>query len=508
VHVGMVAARLGWALLPLVPLALSRFARGDHAGSVSGAAVVAAIALLHPAHLPTAVVFVLLAAAVRPERRARRLAHASALLALATGVTAFWTLPLLFRLSSARALAWGALSVPAVPFAVALGVAALPALRLSAPPLERALARWPWVTLGVVILDRVVLEPLGVRWLPADRVADGAFMGFVLAAGLVLGRALASVPARAGGRALAVAMAIVLVTLLSLPGRALYLWPARGVWPFYAMTVAGLRLQMLWERLEAAPPGRVLFVRSGIPLVHGTAWYRPHTHITSLTPRTAGRAIVHGTFTHPSLTAAYLYRGRLDGGAITTLAEQLDGHTLFGRPLRELVDVLQSDVGERLGIGTVVALEDDAPELARLTESRAFVSTWLPPFVVYTRRQPMALPLVVETSRWILAVRAEPGAWVTARMTHYPLWRAEVDGQPRATRRGPAGDLEVRLERPDETVTLVYAAGLPEMIGTGLSVATVIGLAAMTVRRRLVSGSGPSASGGSGSPARTGRSTA
>src|SRR5207237_721319 len=83
-------------------------------------------------------------------------------------------------------------------------------------------------------------------------------------------------------------------------------------------------------------PGRVLFVRSSVPLVYGTEWWRPHTHVTALTPIAGARPIVNGTFTHPSAVAALVYRGSAGRGAITTLVERLDGESLFGRRLDAL----------------------------------------------------------------------------------------------------------------------------------------------------------------------------
>ena len=64
------------------------------------------IVLTHPAHLPAAVALVVLAALVAPPR-GRRLATAVAGLAIAALVTAFWTLPLIARLTNTRALATG-----------------------------------------------------------------------------------------------------------------------------------------------------------------------------------------------------------------------------------------------------------------------------------------------------------------------------------------------------------------------------------------------------------------
>jgi hypothetical protein len=449
-----------------------------------GVVLVVAIALTHPAHLPTAVMFVLLVALAGQAGRLRRLIDAVGALTLAAGCTAFWTLPLLVRLSSTRPLAWGTLSLSAAPLALALAVCAALALRAPASRLERALAHWPWGALGVVILDRVVAEPLGVRWLPADRIVDGAGLAFVLAAGMAIGRVLQRLPAGTAMRPLAAGLAIAAAVMLSLPQQALTLWPRANAWPSYEQTERGLRLRALWDRLAGEPAGRVLFVRSGVPLVYGTEWYRPHTHVTALTPIATGRPIVHGTFTHPSPVAAYVYRGSPDGGALTQLAEQLDGHRLFGRPLHDLDAALQSDGADRLGIAVVVALEDDAVSLTRLVDSGAFHRTVEPPFVLYTRKEAVSVPKATGSNRWEFVARGEPGIWVTARVAYYPLWRAAADGVPRATRPGPVGDLEVRLERRDERVTLAYTAGLPERSGVVVSVVSLVVLGAAALRGR------------------------
>jgi hypothetical protein len=486
VHIGMVAARLGWALLPLLPCTLARFATGDDDVPIAGVALLAAIALTHPAHLPAAVAFLLLAATARVEGRRARIGRAARALAVAAACTAFWTLPLLARLAHARALAWGTLSLPALPLTLGLAVAALFVLPRRGATLERSLARWPWLMVAVVILDRCALEPLGFRWLPADRIVDGAWLAFVLAAGVAVGRGMERLAARGVALPLGAALAVGVTIAVAVPGRGLTLWPQPGAWPSYEATARGLKLPALWAHLAAAPPGRVLFVRSGIPLVHGTAWYRPHTHITALTPITTGRPIVHGTFTHPSPVAAYVYRGRPGGGAVDVLAEQLDGRSLFGRPLRDLDAVLAGGAADRLGIAVVVALEDDAPALASLAEGGAFRRASLPPFVLFTRSAGVAIPRETSVNRWELAARGEGGAWVSARLAYYPLWRAASGGVPLPTRPGPAGDLEVQLDRPDPTLTLVYRPGIPEVAGIAVTAAAALALIARPLRRRIL----------------------
>src|SRR5206468_1990563 len=161
-------------------------------------------------------------------------------LGLATAMTAFWALPLVVRLEHTRALAWG--------------------------------------------------DPPGV----------GGGFGASLALLALLGLARAR---GAGRSAFVVALfpwAMALVTLVA----RFTLGPRTADWPSLRSVERGLRLGDLWTALREAPPGRVLFVRSAVPLVYGapggTQWYRPHTHVTALAPVFAGRVIVHGTFTHPS----------------------------------------------------------------------------------------------------------------------------------------------------------------------------------------------------------------
>src|SRR4030095_6001661 len=114
VHIGMVGARLAWALVPLLLLALVPWLEEERRISRSAVLVTAAIVLLHPAMLPAAVVLILVGAIARPTR-ARRLATGLAALALAAALTAFWTWPLLLRLANARALAWGEPPLPPAP---------------------------------------------------------------------------------------------------------------------------------------------------------------------------------------------------------------------------------------------------------------------------------------------------------------------------------------------------------------------------------------------------------
>jgi hypothetical protein len=496
VRVGMVGARLAWGLSPLLVLALvawtDRGARGLPRAAVW---LLAAIALTHPALLPAAVALAVLAAAgARP--RGRRLAVVALALVLAAGLTAFWTGPLLARLAHTRALAWGTLSLadlggtlgqhPVLP--ILLLLAAL-AARAAATPAQRAVARWPWVMAAVVAVDATVLEPSGLRWLPADRVIDGAWLAVVLAAGLAIARGIERLAAPGRAPALALGAAAVLAAV-GLAGGGLAVWPRAVDWPSHDATVRGLRLDDLWARLAAGAPGRVLFLRSAVPLVHGLEWYRPHTHITALTPLRAGRPIVHGTFTHPSPVAALVYRGDAGPAPITSLAERLDGHTLFGRPLQALDAAALH--ARALGIGTIVALEDDRPRLVGLDADPAFRRVpSSPPFVVLAAVDPPVLPREVAPGRLRIAVSGSSDTWGAVPLAYYPLWEARAGDRTLETRRGATGMLEVRLSDPDPTIDLIYRPGLPEQAGIVASAAALVAMLAMAVRRQPPSAAAP-----------------
>src|SRR2546426_1108019 len=184
VHIGMVGARLAWALVPLLLFALVPWIEGERRPPWSAPILIAGILLFHPAELPAAATLIALAALAHPPR-ARRLAGALVVLALAAALTAFWTVPLLFRFAETRALAWGGPPRIGV-FGVGLGLLALLGLLRARgggrTPL--VVAVFPWAIASITLVDLLVLEPLGARWLPANRLVDGAWIAFILAAGV------------------------------------------------------------------------------------------------------------------------------------------------------------------------------------------------------------------------------------------------------------------------------------------------------------------------------------
>src|SRR2546422_107162 len=425
-----------------------------------------------------------------PRRGWRRARGALGALVLAAALTAFWALPLLLRLAETRALAWGTLSLGEVarPLPIVLAALAVAGLldRTPAGAGER-LALW-WLPAMVVAtaLDRLAAEPLGIRWLPADRIVDGAWIALVVAGGVGAARLAWRLDAMPIMQRLGVSPrspafglgAAALFALLSLGSDTLMLRPGAGGWPSLSSIERGLRLPDFWSLLGRLPEGRLLFVRSGVPLVYGGNWWRPHTHVTALTPVGGGRDIVHRTLTHPSPIAAPVYPGHARPGALPPLAEQLDGRTLFGEKLEALDPARFSTQADRLGVVAVVALEDDETQLGWLAESTAFRRRLsLAPFVVFARGGAGALP-TARDGVWRTTLAGEAGGWACARPAYYPLRRPGWDGAPLPTRRGADGLLEVRLTRALQTVTLRYDPGLPELAGGLLS---AVALAAWAV---------------------------
>jgi hypothetical protein len=238
-----------------------------------------------------------------------------------------------------------------------------------------------------------------------------------------------------------------------------------------------------------------------VPLVPGDEWYRPHTHIPALTPLYAGRAIINGTFTHPSPIAGLVYSGRPDRQPITKLVEQLDGRRLFGRLWRpraedSTVDGSRSTGGDPLprvldpdtldhyvsflGATVVVIMEEDSGRFPALETNERFIRNVVSPYLVYTLPQSVGLPERVAPGRWRMTLDGASGEWATSRVTFSPLWRAESGGESVPVRRGELGDLELRIPPAARAagvrtiVDLVYGPGWWEWAGIVVSAAGAV----------------------------------
>jgi hypothetical protein len=489
---GLVGARLGWGALPLLGLALLRWAGGAPRPPLTAAGLVAAVTLLHPAHTPTAVAMVLLAA-TSGAPRGRRLRHGLALVALGLGLAAIWLLPLLAHLDMALPLAWQDRSLPILgwrvlsqPVLPVLAVLGLLAWRAPAPAGATRDGRWLLavapVTAGLVVLDALVAEPLGAAWLPADRLVDG--LHWALVVGGALG--LTALAARLARPAVVVPLALAACVPLAWgpyePG--LSLWPWAGQWPKEQEVVRGLRLDVLWAALETTPPGRILFVRSAVSLDWRPEWWRAHTHITALTPLRTGRAILGGTFTHPSPVAGLFYTGSAANRPLTLLAEQRDGRTLFGRPLAALEAETFDERAGRLGISTVVVQDEDVGLASFLDGNRELRrAARIGPFDVFVFRAPRDEPTPIGRQRWRVAAPPATSGWSPLAIAYSPLWVARAGGARIPARRDALGLLEVSPPAGTAVVELEHRPGVVEWAGAGVSALSVIALGLLSLRR-------------------------
>ncbi len=506
---GLVAARLGWSLLPVLGLSLVRWVEGSSRLPLLAPPLLAAVILLHPAHAPAAILLLVTGAWLGVGGRRARVRQGVLVAALGLGLATLWLLPLLAHLRMALPLAWGDASVPSLLRVLALqplvwlfalgwlaawksagqasratgGGVSGEERRPLPPDSERWILSWAPAMVAAVALDALVAAPLGLFWLPADRLMDGLLLALLVGASLAVSSLTARLPrVRPPFAAAAVVLACIVLSWGSLASGepSLSLWPRRGQWPKYEEVVRGSRLDALWQALREAPPGRVLFLRSGLTLEYRPEWWRPHTHLTALTPLRAGREIINGTFTHPAPVAGFFYTGSAPSRPITTLVERRDGVTLFGQPLEALSAEEFAAHCARLEVSAVVATDEDVGRLPFLEGNHAFTApTLIGPFRVYLAREPRSLPVPVGLQVWRLHAAPGSGAFTPTGFAYSPLMTATAGGAALLARRGGFGMLEV--ERPlggAGNITLTHVPGWAEWTGALLSALSAAALMA------------------------------
>jgi hypothetical protein len=498
---GILTARLGLGLLPLLALSLRPWIEAGRRPTWAPV-VAAAIVLAHPASAPAALVLVglagLLAAVLRPQRAT--LLEAAVAQGLGGFLAAFWLLPFLARRAWVVPLAWGEADVGRVLGGLAarpllLGVGGLALLAWLAVlarrrPFEALLAALPLALLGAVALDALLFRE-GWSAIEPARLADALVLATVWAAGLTgawLGGRFA--PAGARGR-IAVALATVaLVMLVGAGGRpepTLTLWPVERPerWPHLDEIARARDLGRLWAVLRGGRD-RVLFLASALRLSPDVAWHAPHSHVLSLAPMLAGREIVHGTYTHPSPLAARFYTGAATPPArIEALAEQLDAQRrLLGQPMARLSPETFEAFARRLRVGTVVVPVADVEQAGFLGERYAAASR-VAGFAVFERRErPWSDFERITHRRYRVAVPATGGVWIPTGIAAYPLWQAKSARGRLETRTDAWGLLEFRVPIDVFEAELVYAEGALEWTGLALTLLAAGGWAVWARRGR------------------------
>lgn len=500
---GLVAARLGWGVLPLVALSLVSWVEGARRFPLGAAPLIAAAILLHPAHAPAAVLMLILATWFGEGATPRRIAQAAGVAALALGLAAVWLLPLLVHLRMALPLAWGdsspsgllwQLARPLVVVMIVTQAAAWISMRRAGG--GRSTERWlhaltPAMA-ALVALDSFVAQARGILWLPADRLVDSLLLAVIIGAAQAAPRLAARFPRQGAPAVAAVLLLPALLLSGGSPEPALTLWPARGQWPRYDEVVRGTKVDALWRALHDAPPGRVLFLRSGLALDYRPEWWRAHSHITALTPVRTGRGILHGTFTHPSPVAGLVYSGSATPRPITELAEQRDGLTLFGQPLPSMTEARFEKWMDTLGISAVVTSEADVGKLAFLASGKHFApARVIGPFRVYFAREGRTLPEPAGPQVWRLVLSPGGAGWRPTGFAYSPLWTASREGHL-ADVYGHEGMLWVTAPAAGGSITLRHQPGTAEVRGVWISALSVVAFAAFAVaelfRRRGPSG--------------------
>jgi hypothetical protein len=157
------------------------------------------------------------------------------------------------------------------------------------------------------------------------------------------------------------------------------------------------------------------------------------------------------------------------------LAEQRDGQTLFGRPLEALTPEAFNDLARDLGIGLVVALDEDVGRSRFLIDNQSVRSlTRIGSFNVFVLAGGGSDPTPVGAQRWQVSPPPAAAGWVSLPIAYSPLWRAHADGAPLRLRRGERGLVEVELVTPGSSVELEHRAGAAEWAGGGLSLGAVL----------------------------------
>jgi len=495
---GMIGARLGLGLLPLLILSLLPWVRAGR-WPIWSPLLLAAILLAHPYQFVTAFLLVLLAGVVLAWSSAewrRAAAQTVAVIGLGVGLTAFWLFPLLFRASDTLPMAWShgewlnAFSRPIlIPVLIfyALGVMATFAQRDELQRLRLVIVALPVALLIVAGADQwIIIERLGVLTLDTDRLRDGVVYGSLWAGGLGWAWMVSRIFRNRAPLASLAAVALLAVTPQNHRDPDLTLWPSRQPWPTLRQVETRFQIPVLREALQSAPPGRILFSASGIRLEEGDEWYLPHSHLFAMIPIQTGREIINGTFTHPSPIAGLVYTGSARPKGILQLVEELDGRQLFGQTSAQLDPGRLKHILTQLKVSTLVVPNSDSQLIARLEESNLFKQAVVAgAFRLFYLSEPVNTPIWRDRRTLQFRVPASTGEWAGTGLFAYPLWSATDQNGVLAVRESPERLLEVFVPPGKNViVTLRYREGAVEWAGLGLTILSLTVWLTVTLHQR------------------------
>jgi hypothetical protein len=182
--------------------------------------------------------------------------------------------------------------------------------------------------------------------------------------------------------------------------------------------------------------------------------------------------------------AGLVYTGSAAPRPITMLAEQRDGRSLFGHALEDLSPETFNELARSLGIGLLVALEEDMGKLLFVSDNRQVRSlSRIGSFRLFAMADAVGEPVPIGTQRWRISLPASASGWVSLPIAYSPLWRARGNDAPLAVRRDERGLLAVGLVAPTSSVELEHRAGAAEWTGIMVSLGAVLVLLAVWWRR-------------------------
>jgi hypothetical protein len=183
--------------------------------------------------------------------------------------------------------------------------------------------------------------------------------------------------------------------------------------------------------------------------------------------------------------AGLLYTGSAANRPLTRLAEQLDGESLFGRPLDALDVPTFNRVVARLGVSVVVGLERDVRRSLFLSDNPVFGHrARIGSFIIVSSDGTRAEPEPVGPQRWRVPVTSPgTGGWAPLSIAYSPGWVARAGGATAAVRRDDLGLVQVAIPPGATEVELQHRPGMVDWIGAAGSLLSLALLAVVGVRR-------------------------
>jgi hypothetical protein len=218
------------------------------------------------------------------------------------------------------------------------------------------------------------------------------------------------------------------------------------------------------------------------------------TALKSMTPYLARRPILGGTFSHWSPVARALWVGRSDARLLPGQVELTDDVSLAGRSWADWTDADFFDLCHQLNVTTVVATWEDFHARTFLDAAPHFEPFYADTVFVLYRVLGLTSNLIEARGAKATLLRATPhaidvqvadameGAILRIKMTDYPLWRAEANGEELSHHAGSLGLMNIILPAGTYDLSLRYRTDLVGRLGTWITLsAAVAGIVALAL---------------------------